>query len=427
MRKFGSVLAAVAVVGALVASTGSLPAGAAGQQNGVTATEIKLAYPEIDFAALKDVGVNIDRGDTQKIFDALTAEINANGGVGGRKVTVDTVKYNLLNPASAESACVQMTEDMKVFAILDSFAGTVESSDKCITDHKTALLGGNPDPTVAAKTPWIGQFASTARRSALLVTLLNKAGKLKGKTIGVISNQNDAQTVKDTLLPALKKAGHPAKVVLVDDAPAGDTAAVDANYKVYAEKLKAEGVNQVILVGSELSGGFSRLLDNGVKAAIATPNADQLEGIGKNQTQHKPSDYDGAVTLGGLNGQESFQQPEIQKCVKTFEAKNPNIKVQSPELVPEGQTDWGTGIIIACNQLHLFQIVAEKAGKNLDNATFLAAIKGLTQNFAYGSFQYDTLGPKKFDADNGFRLMAFDSTIGKTGGLKGIGPIQNLG
>jgi hypothetical protein len=196
---------------------------------------------------------------------------------------------------------------------------------------------------------------------------------------------------------------------------------------VFAEKLKSEGINQVIFVGSEVSGGFSRLLDNGVKAAVATPNSDQLETIGKNQTQHKPSDYDGALTLSGLAGQETFQQPEIQKCVKTFQKANPGVTVKSPELVAEGQTDWATGIIIACNQLEFFQAVADKAGKNLDNAALLAAIKSMTQNFAYGSNDYNTLGPQKFDASNGFRLAAFDSSIGAAGGLKGLGPLQNLG
>jgi ABC-type branched-subunit amino acid transport system substrate-binding protein len=420
-----AIVAALTLVLAGVSATSAAAAGA--QANGVTDTTVTLAYPAIDFAALKDVGVNLDRGNTQQIFDTLVEDINAKGGIDGRQVKVNVVKYNLLNPASADSACVAMTEDQKVFAVLDAFAGSVASSNKCITDHKTALFGGDPDPAVAKTTPWVGQFASTARRSALLVQLMKKTGKLKGKTVGVISNQNDAQSVKDVLVPALKKAGTPAKVVLVDDAPAGDTAAADANYKVYAEKLKAEGVNQVILVGSEVSGGFSRLLDNGVKAAVATPNSDQLEGIAKNQTQHKASDYNGALTLGGLSGQETFQQPEIQKCVQTFKKKYPNINVKSPELVAEGETDWATGIIIACNQLEFFQAVADKAGKKLDNASLLAAIKSMTQNFAYGSNQYNTLGPNKFDATNGFRLQAYDASVGATGGLKDLGTLQNLG
>lgn len=430
MKKFRTAIAAVATAGLVVAATASVaaPAGAASAPaNGVTDTTVTLAYPEIDFAALKDVGVNLDRGDTQKIFDALVADINAKGGIDGRQVQVNVVKYNLLNPASADSACVAMTEDQKVFAVLDAFAGTVASSNKCITDHKTFLVGGDPDPAIAAKTPWVGQFASTARRSTLLVDLLKNGNKLKGKTIAVISNQTDSETAKKVMVPALKKAGTPAKVVLVDDAPAGDTAAVDANYQVFIEKMKAEGVDQVIFVGSEVSGGFSRLVSNGFDAAVATPNADQLEGIGKNQTQNPPSAYNGALTLGGMAGQETFKQPAIQKCVKTFNAKNPDITVKSPELVPEGGTDWATGIIIACNQLALFQTIADKAGKDLNNDTVLAAIKSMTQNFAYGSNPYNTFGPTKFDAPNGFRLMKYDASVGKTGGLVPIGKLQNLG
>ncbi|MFN8028102.1 MAG: ABC transporter substrate-binding protein [Acidimicrobiia bacterium] len=430
MKKFRSAIAAVVTAGLLttVFATAATSAGAAGSAaNGVTDTTVTLAYPEIDFAALKDVGVNLDRGNTQQIFDALVEEINSKGGIDGRQVKVNVVKYNLLNPASAESACITMTEDQKVFAVLDAFAGTVASSNKCITDHKTFLVGGDPDPAIAAKTPWVGQFPSTARRSTLLVDLLKKGGKLKGKTIAVISNQTDAEIAKKVMVPALKKAGTPAKVVLVDDAPAGDVAAVDANYQVFVEKMKAEGVDQVIFVGSEVSAGFSRLITNGFDVPVATPNADQLETIGKNQTQNPPSSYNGALTIGGMAGQETFKQPEIQKCVKTFNAKHPDITVKSPELVPEGQPDWATGIIIACNQLELFQAIADKAGKDLNNDTVLAAIKSMTQNFAYGSNPYNTFGPTKFDAPNGFRLMKYDAAVGKTGGLVGIGKIQNLG
>jgi hypothetical protein len=113
--------------------------------------------------------------------------------------------------------------------------------------------------------------------------------------------------------------------------------------------------------------------------------------------------------------------------VKTFEKTNPNITVKDPNDVPEGETDWGTGIAIACNTLDFFKLVAGNAGKNLTNASLIKAAQSMTQNFAYGSSKYNTLGPNKFDSNNGFRLAVYDHTIGKTGGLKPLGKVVDLG
>jgi hypothetical protein len=403
----------------------ALAAPAVAATNGVTAGTIKLAYPDIDFTKLKDVGVNLDRGDTTKIFDALTGDINANGGINGRDLNVSVVRYNLLDQANTEAACVKMTEDLEVFAILAAFAGPFASLNKCITDHQTALVGGSPEVAVATKTPWISGATSDARSAALFVKLLTQKGIFKGKTIGVSSGLDTEKITKDVLVPALKKAGHPAKVVIINDAT--DVTQSDANWNVYAEKFQTAGVDHIILVGTEAARGFTNVLNHKLEVAVSSPTVTILEGIAMNQTQHPASDYDGAYTITGNTASEVFKSPAVQQCVKVFEKANPDITVKNPETVPEGQTDWGTGIAIACNTLALFKLVAEKAGKNLTNDSFIKAAQSMTQNFSYGSSQYNTFGPTKFDANNGFRLAVYDHTVGKNGGLKPLGKVVDLG
>jgi ABC-type branched-subunit amino acid transport system substrate-binding protein len=393
--------------------------------NGVTKDAIKVAYPDIDFEKLKDVGVNLDRGDTEAIFKALADDINAQGGVNGRDLDVAIVTYNLLDQASTEAACVKMTEDLKVFAVLSAFAGPFASVNKCITDHKTALFGGSPELSVAKQTPWISGAATDARSADLFVKLLAEKGIFKGKTIGVSSGIDTEKITKDVLAPALKKAGYPAKVVVINDAT--DVTQSDANWNVYAEKFQSAGVDHIILVGTETARGFTNLLNHKLKVSVSSPTATNLEGIAQNQTQHPASDYDGAYTITGNTGDETFNSPAVQQCVKTFKKENPSVTVKEPSAVPEGETDWGTGISIACNTLALFKVVAEKAGKNLTNASLIKAAQSMTKNFQYGSSLYNTLGPDKFDANNGFRLAVYDHTIGKTGGLKPLGKVENLG
>jgi ABC-type branched-subunit amino acid transport system substrate-binding protein len=403
----------------------AMVAPAAAATNGVTADTIKVAYPDIDFAKLKDVGVNLDRGDTNKIFETLADDINSTGGINGRKLDVAVVVYNLLDQANTEAACVKMTEDLKVFAVLGAFAGPFASVNKCITDHKTALMAGSPEASVATKTPWISGTATDARSAGLFVKLLAQKRVLKGKTIGVSTGVDTEKTTKDVIVPALKKAGYPAKVVVVNDAT--DVTQSDANWNVYAEKFKSAGVNHIMLVGTEAARGFTNILNHNLDVSVSTPTASILEGIASNQTQHPGSDYDGAYTITGNTGSETFNSPGVQQCVKTFKKANPNITVKDPNDVPEGETDWGTGIAIACNTLDFFKLVAGNAGKNLTNASLIKAAQSMTQNFAYGSSKYNTLGPNKFDSNNGFRLAVYDHTIGKTGGLKPLGKVVDLG
>ncbi len=417
---------ALALVAGGVGSAGAAGRQAGGTTRGVTATEIKLAYPDIDYAALKDVGVNIDRGDTQKIFDALTDRVNAAGGINGRKIDVQVVEYNLLNPADAEAACVTMTEDMKVFAVLNGFDGPVQSTSKCITDHKTVLTGGSPEPSVAKKTPWISASAANDRQAKVFVELMAKEGLFKGKTIGISTDPAQEQVTKKIIVPALEKAGFPPEVVVVDDGPPGDTAAADANWDVFAEKFKSAGVDHVILVGNETSGGLTRLLDRDVQATVSSPTSGQVESIGTSQTQRPPSAYDGYYTITGLTPDEIFADRPMRKCVRTFEKANPSITVKKPSAVAEGETDWATGILTACGQLGLFTTVAERAGKDLTNRSFIDTVEGMTTNFALPGEKYNTFGPNKFDARNGFRLGVFDHTMGESGGVKPIGAIQNL-
>jgi len=309
--------------------------------------------------------------------------------------------------------------------VLGAFAGPFASVNKCITDHKTALFGGSPDLAIAKKTPWISGNASDARSAALFVKLMAQKGIFRGKTIGVSSGLDTEQITKDTLVPALKKAGYPAKVVIINDAT--DTTQSDANWDVYAQKFQSAGVNHVILVGTETARGFTNLLNHKLHVSVSSPTASVLEGIATNQTQHPASDYDGAYTITGFTNTETFESPAVQQCVKAFKKENQNVTVKNPAIVPEGETDWGTGIAIACNSLALFEIVADKAGKNLSNSSLIRAAQSMTTNFAYGSNPYNTFGPDKFDANNGFRLAVYDHSIGKTGGLKPIGKVENLG
>ena len=79
-------MALVTLVGSVVAS-GALPAGASSPADqGVTATTISVGVPYVNFAALKSLGVTINDGSFPDAYNAIVNDMNAHGGVDGRKI-----------------------------------------------------------------------------------------------------------------------------------------------------------------------------------------------------------------------------------------------------------------------------------------------------------------------------------------------------
>ena len=78
-----SVVLATAAVG-----LGAGPAGAQGAppSQGVTATAIRIGIPYIDLSAIRKFGITLDQGDYPDAYNAIIADLNAHGGVDGRKL-----------------------------------------------------------------------------------------------------------------------------------------------------------------------------------------------------------------------------------------------------------------------------------------------------------------------------------------------------
>ena len=89
-----TVASVVVVLGAMLIS-GSTQAGASSPADqGVTPTTIRIGISVINFAALQAVGVTLNDGNYQDAVSALTANINAHGGVDGAIGKANVVVYD---------------------------------------------------------------------------------------------------------------------------------------------------------------------------------------------------------------------------------------------------------------------------------------------------------------------------------------------
>src|SRR5271169_6366724 len=86
-RMFIAIVAALMAVSGLILVMPGIAIGAADDQSGqgVTPTSIKLGITYLDAAAIRNI-VNIDPGNYHVAYTALIDQINAKGGINGRKI-----------------------------------------------------------------------------------------------------------------------------------------------------------------------------------------------------------------------------------------------------------------------------------------------------------------------------------------------------
>jgi hypothetical protein len=259
-----------------------------GNAPGVTDTEIKIGitYFVNGDQAAKTAGYNLSRGDEEKNWRAVIAEVNARGGVAGRKLVPAFYAWDAQSTqttASQEAAeCAAFTQDNRVFAVVTT--GTPDFT-ACLTRagvlHATtgSYVGHDRDfqqrfPTFFEQRPsqerYQAALVSTMVRQQYFTgwnTLQGAPGTAKAKLgVLVIDRSDYLRPVERVLLPALRRAGHPVDSTLVLRAPlyvgAQDAGPVAAATKNAVLRFQQEGVTHVIILDA-----------NGTTTALFAQNA----------------------------------------------------------------------------------------------------------------------------------------------------------
>ncbi|MHB8670764.1 MAG: type 1 periplasmic-binding domain-containing protein, partial [Acidimicrobiales bacterium] len=187
---------------------------------------------------------------------AYIGDLNRQGGISGRLVHPVFRAYDPNDSQATMDACFFLVLN-KVFAVLaqggigdPASPGSVNSGSlSCIVDAGIPVLGADsygPTEYKDAK----GLLASTRfsydRALVDQVWDLDRAGRLRGKRIGVLESSNDdtKQAVDEALIPALKQHGYSVAVRSGSELP-------DALDATSVAKMKLAGVNVVFLVTSE--------------------------------------------------------------------------------------------------------------------------------------------------------------------------------
>ena len=209
---------------------------------GVSETTITVGVSLLDFDKLVELNLSpAGWGDQVAAWEAMIADLNANGGINGRTVEAIYEFYSPIDPADADRVCTALTQDNEVFAVLGGFVGPLAgTADPCITGlNETILIGGdqNAEELGQSVAPWYQPGQSADASTEILLNLLEEDGSLDGAKVFVMGGDADRAS-HQPVIDALEDRG---VEVVGDDlviATDGDTAAQDDELGIITEVIK---------------------------------------------------------------------------------------------------------------------------------------------------------------------------------------------
>lgn len=219
------------------------------------------------YKALGISGASHTRQESKAIWQAVIDQVNARGGLGGRRIVPSYYFINSdsgTNASRSAAACAMFTEDSKVFAVVLDGAGDL-SMAACLARKQTPAIDVGQtsypydDRVLRELAPYLylpGRL-SMGRFAAYVDTLAERGFFAEGSRVGLLRFDlpEQARTARDVIEPALRRHG----LTLTTDVaftPVEGTAdlpraADEASAAVL--QMRARGVDRVLFLGSGLS------------------------------------------------------------------------------------------------------------------------------------------------------------------------------
>ena len=400
---------------------------------GVTASTIKIGVALADWKCLAPY-IQTTRVDEYKVYDAFIADINARGGIAGRKIVPVYKTFCPIVPQPALSLCTTFTEDEHVFAVMGDFVDLSGQAQPCIAkQHKTVVITIDLTKSIIASAPpgMLLTFDATQERTvSIILQLLAREHTLAGKKVAVLGEATTQQSVNSVLVPGLKKMGVNLGTTAILTIAGSDTTAAATQLQSFVEKWKTEGVNTVFLSGLQVSAqqfvpslvkampGVQLIADNNTVGTYAQ----NLEKAGM-----KPNPYEGIISANGLSAHDYNNSANWKYCAAIYEKYFHEPAPDSEKVINAAdghRLDTTGAITAACTELTMFHDIGERAGSYLNNASWVDAVDTFGKIRDMQSL-YASLHTGKYDADDTFALVAYDHTVGSLGNWRYLTKVED--
>jgi hypothetical protein len=406
VKKLLATLSFAATVSVLVV-IGADVAGGAGPAQGVTSTSITIGIPYIDLATVdKLYGLHLNQGSYPDAYNALIDNLNAHGGINGRKVIAKYAAINPALPTSGATSCTQLVQDDHVFVAIDPYFGIcyLEAGVPTINATVAGTVSGRAAPNFTLQAP-------TNVYDPIQLAMLTRMGVFKGKKVGVWGGPTDSSEVR-TVDAALAKDHVHVVQTAFDSAPATDSVGQAQQDAVIAQRFQNAGVDEVVAVGQ---GSAGWPLDQQANESTYNPpwvatNYDALYGYAIGSSTNPVYLEKVLATTPTPAAIAAWKDPQIQHCVAIIKKETPNDAISSPIGQSPADTSNQTYIapMTACTNVAMFTAIAEAAGKNLTLGHFETAGYGLHDVTFPGIASSVSFGPHQAYATVPIYLAHYD-------------------
>ena len=392
-------------------TTADAPTALPASFRGVTETAIKVGVAVPDFDALQAAGIANYQGDADIAFQAFIDVVNDNGGVFGRRIDPVYVSFDFLDPASQDVACAEFVDDHEVFIVL---YGLLTANNTCLTELNDTMVMTRSFQTSELRersgdTLWLQLNASDDERVRILGAAVHEAGRLEGRTIGILAAASQGDGLEGRVLQeVLDDLGYESTLI-IGEAEQGDQLARERELALSSESFRAAGVDFLF----DLTGG-GNVAGNMADVGFTPEFAFKAIGPSVDGAEDR-SVLDGAIGVGEITEAAMLADPDfIANCIDVVVAANPELEEEilylpTGDEQAAGRRSWVNPIMIACDQTRLFDMIGELAGADLTNDSFRAALDelGPVDLHGYGQASFDS--ESKWDGLDEFYLQVYDA------------------
>ena len=351
-----------------------------GSTVGLTDDTIKIGYLGADFGSLAELGIVPDLGDQEKIVQSVVDELNDDGGIGGRQIEVKiTLVDGVAGPEVGQAACIEMTDDFGAFAVI---LGPAMSRDvaRCTSVTHETLTMNSTGFDQALYDEAEGRLVSTGSDTSMSTDrqyegwarLLDDAGELDGKTIGIVTAEQSPEfpaAVESGLVPTLEELGH--EVAVNVNLPCAEGDRDCDQHEAAIQQMKEADVDFVFMAAPNLVGPAV------VQAAVNldfhpqwSANGNQVTDTVSQFFEAVKDEWDGAIGVSTVFAQVDDLSDEAHTC-------NEIITERSGEEYEPGSDAFGFAAV-NCITMQMLQRAAEGIDPaEVNQATVIRGIDGL--------------------------------------------------
>ncbi|HEX9683523.1 MAG TPA: hypothetical protein VGA13_10605 [Acidimicrobiales bacterium] len=389
---------------------------------GVFPDEIHLGILNTDDGFYQAQGV--DTKPFAEVVAPFIAEINANGGINGRKVVPKYSSYNPLDASSMNAACVEQAEDHKVFSSIAQI-GYYGDAEICMATKSIPLLTGNNSThktNVERERGWVRQTNQNKDRniknwidwmiSSGLLTPSIKTGLI------YVDVPEDRDLIYEVVLPYMDSLGLPEPEIAT---LSSNIAQTPAETQSAVLRFSSENVALVlpfisflrILIFAEQASAANYFPEYSV-SDFGLLSTDAMAGM-------PPAQWEGVkgitvLPTGLAEPGDLPPGPAFAECNRVYEQYGQTLAPHPDD--PERKE----GVEVAqmmhyCQHIALWADVALRAGTNPTRQTLLAAFDRTgTWNHRVTLSERLTYAPDKYDGADLFSVVRWESNCTSDGG-----------